>query len=216
VTTKDQVIALVRSVFARNKYPGDAFLVGSHEGCEPEEEVGPFRGKTDWVALDAKFLDAHAGALHFFSEAGLRFFLPAYLIADVRGELKYAETEFCLAHGFSEVATEVTHNGRQFVLRAGKSQFINPRRFGAATFSDYARYRLSVFTREEAGAIVAYLEYKRDSVKGDATTKYIDAALDLFWRKRAKIAPGAAALELYVKDQEDYLDAVRREQEKSG
>jgi hypothetical protein len=29
------------------------------------------------------------------------------------------------------------------------------------TFLDYARHRLSIFTREEAAAIVTYLEYKK-------------------------------------------------------
>ena len=210
MSAKEQVAALIRSAFG-NEYPGDAFLLGSREGSEPAEEVGPFRGKTDWGALDAEFLDAHAGALHFFSEGGLRFFLPAYLVADVQGELKYAEPEFCLTHGFSEVATEVTHGGRKFVLRAGKSELINPRRFGAATFFDYARYRLSIFTREEAGAIVAYLEYKRDSAEGPPATQYIETALDLFWRERTRMAPEATALRSYLKEQEDYLAAVRRQ-----
>ncbi len=31
---------------------------------------------------------------------------------------------------------------------------LNPRRYGAMTFADWARYRLSVFAREEAQAIV--------------------------------------------------------------
>ena len=53
-------------------------------------------------------------------------------------------------------------SGRTFTRRSGRTQFVNPRRFGAMTFCDYARFRLSVFTREEAGAIVAYLEFKRD------------------------------------------------------
>ena len=40
----------------------------------------------------------------------------------------------------------------------GKSAFVNPRRYGAMTWHDHARCLLSVFTREEAQAIVAYLK----------------------------------------------------------
>ncbi len=36
------------------------------------------------------------------------------------------------------------------------------------TWHDHARCQLSVFTREEAGAIVAYLEYKRDADSSQA------------------------------------------------
>lgn len=91
MSDRESVIDLIYAVFAGNPYPGDAFLLGSTEGCEPFEEVGPFQGRQDWQSLEADFLDAHYSALSFFSEAGLRFFLPAYLVADLRGELKTAD-----------------------------------------------------------------------------------------------------------------------------
>jgi hypothetical protein len=47
----------------------------------PFDEVGAFVGQTDWRALEPGFLDDHASALSFFSEAGLRCYLPAYLVA---------------------------------------------------------------------------------------------------------------------------------------
>jgi hypothetical protein len=42
---KKVVIELIRDASDSNVYPGDAFLQGSFEGCEPYEEVGFFRGK---------------------------------------------------------------------------------------------------------------------------------------------------------------------------
>ena len=42
---KEIVIEQIREVFDGNVYPGDAFLQGSFEGCEPYEEAGFFRGK---------------------------------------------------------------------------------------------------------------------------------------------------------------------------
>lgn len=211
---KEEVVAAIHTAFGVNEYPGDLFLLGSREGSEPEDEVGPFRGKTDWRTLDAAFLDMHASALHFFSEAGLRFFLPAYLVVDVGGKLQYAEPGFTLTRGFSDASVRVTHAGREFELRSGKSQFLNPRRFGASTFLDYTRYRMSIFTREEARAIVFYLEYKRDSAEEWTENKHIEAALELFWRDRARMAPEASALRTHMKEQEEYLAAVKREGER--
>ena len=78
-----QVIEQIRQAFRETERPGDAFLQGSQEGCEPGESVAPFMGIVDWSQLDAEILDASYTALSFFSEGGFRYFLPAYLIADV-------------------------------------------------------------------------------------------------------------------------------------
>jgi hypothetical protein len=147
--------------------------------------------------------------LSFFSEAGFRFFLPAYLIADLCGQLRYVQPLFHLTHGFSDTTVEIPTKDRVFVTRIGRSAFINPRRYGAATSYDYARYRLSVFTREEASAIVAYLKYKRDFDEDVVEKAEIDAALGLFWLEREQRAPLAESLTLHVAEQEAYLAAIR-------
>jgi hypothetical protein len=207
---KDEILQKIRDVFGSNQYPGDAFLQRSAEGCEPYDEVGPFKGRTDWKGLESSFLDAHASALSFFSEAGLRFFLPAYLISDVLGELKSADPVIPLTHGFSDVEVKATINGRDFVIRTGKSELLNPGRYGAATFYDYVRYRLSIFTREEARAIVAYLEYKRDVDPRGPNSLRIDAALDGFWRERAANAPAAESLRRHLKEKDEFVTAAKK------
>ena len=210
---KDAVIKRIYAAFRDNEYPGDQYLQGSVEGCEPFEEVGPFQGRVDWQSIEPEFLDARADALSFFSEAGFRFFLPAFLIADVKGLLLRADPVFHLTGGFSEGTVEAPTKERVFQIKFGKSQFVNPRRYGAMTFYDYARYRLSVFTREEARAIVADLNYKRDA--GDAThldREAIDAALNAYWLARAQGAPTAEDLKNYLKEQAEYLAAIMEEQ----
>ncbi|HJQ30042.1 MAG TPA: hypothetical protein VJ827_11925 [Rubrobacter sp.] len=207
---REALIEKIESAFGRSEYPGGPFLQGSFEGCEPYEEVGPFENKEDWRGIEAGFLDGHANALSFFSEAGFRYFLPAYLIADLRGELQTADPLFHLTHGFSGGATEITAGGRTFQIRFGRSAFVNPRRYGAMTSYDHARYRLSVFTREEAGAIVAYLEFKRDSDPDVVARAAIDAALETFWLERARAAPPSENLKQYLAEQEEYLAAVRK------
>lgn len=202
------VITQIREAFAANPYPGDPWLVGSREGCEPEEEVGPFRGRADWQMLTADFLDQHAGALHFFSEAGLRFFLPAFLIADLTEGLVYADPVFTLTHGFHDTTVPMHVGGRTFTIRSGSSAFVNPLRYGAMTFLDHARSRLSIFTREEAAAIVTYLESRIAQDEDNIRTPHIEAALKAFWFDRARSAPTAADLRRHLDEQAAWLKAV--------
>jgi hypothetical protein len=210
---RETVIERIYSAFEGAEYPGEGFLQGSFDGCEPYEEVSPFKSKKDWRGIEADFLDAHADALSFFSEGAFRFFLPAYLIADLHGQLRTADPLFHLTYGFSDTTFEHPTEGRVFVIRQGRSAFVNPRRYGAISFYDYARYRLSVFTREEAGAIVAYLKFRRDFDSDVVDRAGIDAALELFWLEREQTAPLAESLRQHIAEQEEYLAAVRSRME---
>ncbi len=97
---KQQVIEHIRQAFHDTERPDDVFLQGSHEGCEPGESVAPFMGIADWSQLDPLVLDAGYNALSFFSEGGFRYFLPAYLIADLEERLQTADPVFHLTNGF--------------------------------------------------------------------------------------------------------------------
>ena len=205
MSDREAVTSQIREAFADVEYPGDDFLQGSFEGCEPYEVVSPFRGRNDWRTVDAELLDAYSDALSFFSEGGFRFFLPAYLIADLRNQLQTADPVFHLTHGFSDGSVEVPGKTRTFVRRFGKSVLVNPRRYGAMTSYDAARYRLSVITKEEAQAIVAYLRYKRDTDPYAVDNDEIDAALNLYWLDRAANAPSGQSLEQHVKEEAHFV-----------
>ncbi|MFQ5802988.1 MAG: hypothetical protein ACE5JQ_08855 [Candidatus Methylomirabilales bacterium] len=205
MSDRETVMNHIRKAFANVEVPGDDFLQGSFDGCEPYEVVGPFKGRHDWRTVDAEFLDAHYDALNFFSEAGFRFFLPAYLIADLQDKLQTADPVFHLTHGFSDASVEIPTKTGSFVRRIGKSAFVNPRRFGAMTFYDYAQYRLSVFTKEEAQAIVAYLRYKRDADPHMLDNDKIDAALNVFWLDRAANAASAESLKHHVEEETRFV-----------
>lgn len=73
------------------------------------------------------------------------------------------------------------------------------------TWYDYARYRLSVFSKEEAQAIVAYLTYKRDTDPHMLDKGAIDGALNLYWLDRAAIAPSGASLKQHVEEEENFF-----------
>lgn len=193
--TSEQIVDIIDAAFA-SPYPGGAFLVGSSDGCEPQEEAGAFAGITDWRTPTPGFLDGHYTALGFFSEAGLRFFLPAYLVADLRGTLMTADPAFHLVHGFHELVVDTAgSDGAPIHHRSGGRVLLGPRRYGAITWEDASRHRMSVFCREEAAAIVAYLEYRRDNDDLGLDRPRIEGALETFWRDRAASAPTRADLE---------------------
>lgn len=213
VMRKEEVISRIREAFGANAYPGDAFLQGSFDGCEPYDEIGAFVGKTDWGELDSTMLDSHYCALSFFSEGGFRFFLPAYLIADLREELLTADPMFHLWHGFAMVSTEVSVGPQKFRRESGGKALLNPQRYGAITWSDYARHRLSVFTREEAKAIVAYLTYKSDLDTTGLNRAQIDAALKEFWLDRAQNAPTHEVVDAREQEEKRFTAALQRRRE---
>src|SRR2546430_7340434 len=97
------LVASIREAFSSVEYPGDWRLRGSGEGTEPFLLEKEFRGKDDWRKLDAKFIDSapdgFATALGFFSDEAFRFYLPAYLIADLEGHLERTNPVFHLTHG---------------------------------------------------------------------------------------------------------------------
>ena len=205
---KQRVIEHIREAFLETGRPGDAFLQGSHEGCEPGESVAPFIGVTDWAQLDPVVLDASYNALSFFSEGGFRYFLPAYLIADLQDRLQTADPVFHLTNGFFDKVVALPAGPRVYEKTIGKSAFVNPQRYGAMTWHDHARCQLSVFTREEAGAIVAYLEYKRDADSLGLNAEEINAALDSFWRDRVANGPTLQAVRQYSTEETEYLRGI--------
>jgi hypothetical protein len=169
---KEKLKEEIRAAFLHFAYPGDWCLRGSHEGDEPYQVEEEFKGKHDWRTLDAKFLDQApdglASALSFFSDEAFHFYLPAYLIADIDGLLEETDVVFHLTHGLDDSSA-----GMQ----------VNPQRYGERTWRDEARYQFSMFTREEAAAIVGYLIFKRDADPYDRET--IEQALRNYWYGRA-------------------------------
>jgi predicted RNA polymerase sigma factor len=84
---------------------------------------------------------------------------------------------------------------------------------GAMTWSDSARHRLSVFTREEAKAIVAYMTYKSERDSAGLDRARIDAALNEFWFDRAENAPTRAVVEAHVREEERFTLALQPKRE---
>lgn len=168
------LITQISTAFANVIYPGDLDLTSSTYGEEPEALKRVFRGKTDWRTLDAEFLDSApegwGTALSFFSHSAFVFYLPAYLIADVRNGLASVTPEFHLTHGLlPETADEEIAD-----------------LWGGGTIGERAIRRNNQFDTEQAGAIVAYLRWKLEQF--EANFHYEDAdlvyAIERYWLTR--------------------------------
>ena len=172
--TADEIKSQVSTAFGAVERPGNWALRGSNEGSEPYQVEEEFQDKLDWHTVDASFLDrAPAGlasALSFLSDEAFRYFLPAYLSADLDGKLERVDPAFYLCHGLGN---------------ASKTELVNPRRFGARTWWQAATYRFAAFTAEEARAIVSYLCYKAEHDEYEASRDLIKEALENYWQARA-------------------------------
>jgi hypothetical protein len=168
-----EVKALIREAFAAIEYPGDWCLTGSREGFEPALLEAEFKGKTDWRALDAAFIDrapdGFGSALSFFSDEAFHFYLPAYLLADLDGRLRQANPVFALTHGLDE---------------RSRREKINPRRYGERTWLDHARHKFAMFNGGERAAIAAYLACMAEREElTEPEKKSIHEALSGYWTR---------------------------------
>jgi hypothetical protein len=164
------LIAKIEQAFVDVPYPGDEFLTDSTYGEEPAALVEEFRGRDDWRALDAEFLDqapdGWASALSFFSGKALRFYLPAYMIADIRGQLRSSDPAFRLCAFLTPLG------GRRKIAKM----------WGGGTMGERARADFACYDRRQVAAIVAYLWWKLDAVGGHDPT--IEQALENYWLER--------------------------------
>jgi hypothetical protein len=169
----ETVKTLIRSAFADTPYPGDDALVRS-VGDEPDEVVELFRGRDDWRVLSADFVDragaASPSALSFFSAGAFRFYLPAYLIADLNGKLVYTDPLFYLYYGVDE---------------ATRAQPVNLPGAGATTWWQVQQEHFAGFTSQEAAAIVAYLRFRAAGDEPEFSRRSIQEALKNYWLAKA-------------------------------
>lgn len=170
---RDSLKSEIAQAFSNVVYPGDWCLKGGTEGEEPFLLEKEFKGKTDWKVLSPEFLDrapdGYGSALSFFSDEAFRFYLPAYLIADIDGNLYACDVVFYLSSGLAE--------------GPGGSAILNPKRYGDRTWWDYATFRFSVFSREQCRVISEYLKFKMES--SDSDNSAMKKVLENYWSPRA-------------------------------
>jgi len=161
----------IKEAFAGTPSPDS--ICDSHEGDEPDLLESEFSGKPDWRTLDSTLIDlapdGYGSALSFFSASAFRYYLPAFLVADLDGKLERAEPVYHLWHGLDDE----TGNER-----------INPARYGDATWRTYATERFSCFSIVEVQAIAAYLRFK--AREDHFSRPQIQQALNSYWLPRVE------------------------------
>ena len=169
-----QLITKIQAAFADVAYPGDDDLTDSTCGEEPAALIEDFRGKIDWRILDTAFLnqapDGWGSALSFFSASALRFYLPAYLIADIRGELETSDPMIRLCWN-------VTPSGARKRLA---------QMWGGGTLGEHARAEFAQFDARQVSAVVGYLWWKLET--SDGYEPIIEQALENYWLQREEDA----------------------------
>lgn len=171
----DALIEKIEQAFSDLDYPGDDGLTDSTYGEEPAALKSEFQGKTDWQVLDSAFLDqapdGWSSALSFFTDQALRFYLPAYLIADIRGELECVDPAIRLS------ATVTAAADHQRIAKM----------WGGSSVGERARAGFDLLDDTQAAIIVEYLQWKQEISEIDEIS--IQQALDHYWLKRLDQSP---------------------------
>ena len=166
----NELISRIERAFADVAYPGDDDLTDSTYGEEPAALVEEFLEKTDWRQLDDEFIDqapdGWGSALSFFSDNALRFYLPAYMIADIRGHLNTSDPAFRLCASLTPQAEK---------RKIAKI-------WGGGTMGERARAAFDCYDAEKVSVIVDYLWWKLESLGGYDVT--IEQALENYWLER--------------------------------
>jgi len=125
---KNHVIGLVRTAFQRVTL-GEGVGLRQGQGLDDyadAQTLASYRAqdeKRDWSAIPAEDLDRYYSSLSFFDANGMRFHLPAYLVADLECRLRTADILFHLiytAHGaasqFDTLSSAQRDAVREFLL----------------------------------------------------------------------------------------------------
>lgn len=161
---KDKLLEIIKQAFADNEYPGDDNLVDLSYDNEANLVRNHFVGQNDWTKLSPEFLDFE-GALSFFSDKAFRFYLPAFLIADINETLNFNDPAVRLCWPLTPQSENV------------KTAKI----YGDGKISERAKKSFDEFSKEQVGAIVAYLNWKLSRDEFNFTIKQ---ALENYWLQR--------------------------------
>jgi len=154
------------------------------QGDEPAEYAMELRG-LQWRSLHPELLARNYAALSFLSDAGFRYFLPAFLIADLSGDESNADPVFHLTRGVSGPEGRLFDASTLQLVRstlgpAAVGMFKRAaRKFHQIDWRQYSLRRFAAFTQPERLAIIRYLEHQATDEFNAAP---VHRALEGYWR----------------------------------
>lgn len=167
--------------FDATPYPGDNRLCGSDQGDEPAEYALEFRG-LNWRTIHPDFLSYNSASLSFFSDTAFRYFLPAFLIADLLENESNADPIFHLTHGLlSGESLQVEEEPIEAEVLPGELlPLVKNEQTNNFDWYQIAVRKFSYFNLQEREAIVSYLTFRKsDEYLGSEIKK----ALEKYWLK---------------------------------
>ena len=162
-SNKQELIQKINTAFSEVEFPGDENLVNNSYGEEPALVRKHFLGQSNWKNLSPEFIDFD-GALSFFSDEAFRFYIPAFMIADINEQLNFNNPAIRLCWS----VTPQSENKK--IAQA----------FGGGTIGERAEECLKQFSEEERNTIVSYLQWKLVKDENDLT---VAQALKNYWLK---------------------------------
>jgi hypothetical protein len=167
----DAIVEELKAAFPSTREGQFVPMVNSVQGDEPLQVEADFTDKDDWTKLLPEWLDATpdglASALSFLGDEAIRFYIPAYLAADLMGALHRVDPTFTLVHGFDAMS---------------RGQRVWPQK--EETWTGFARARWDGLTQDQATAIVHYLEWRIERDGLDIEHSAVEA-LAAYWYARA-------------------------------
>jgi hypothetical protein len=163
---KEELILKITKAFTENEFPGNDNLVAPSHGEEPDLIRNHFLGQNSWNKLSPEFID-YDEALSFFSDKAFRFYIPAFMIADLNEQLEY-NIPYVRLCSFLSPESE---NKKMAKI------------WGSGTMGERAKECFKHFSDEQVNTIIAYLHWK---LVQDKDNLIIEQALQNYWLKRTK------------------------------
>lgn len=160
---KQELIQKIVTAFSDAEFPGNDNLVNNSYGEEPTLFRVHFFGQNNWNTLSPEFIDFD-GALSFFSDEAFRFFLPAFMIADINEQLNFNNPAVRLCWA----VTPQSENKKIAEV------------YGGGSIGERAKACFNKFSVEERNAVVSYLQWKLVKDENDLT---VAQALKNYWLK---------------------------------
>jgi hypothetical protein len=160
-----KLIEKITAAFAELPFPGNDNLVGPSYGEETMLVKEHFSNHSSRENLTPAFIDFD-GALSFFSNEAFRYYISAFMIADIHEKLDFNNPVIRLCWP----VTPQSENQKIAEVHGG------------GTIGERAKVCFELFTEEQVQAIVAYLNWKLEKDEDDLLIKQ---ALENYWLKRA-------------------------------
>jgi hypothetical protein len=159
MTRLEEVKTRIEEAFADVPYPGDRNIGSDPDYWECAEINEHFRGR-HWREIPRDILQYHQHDLPFFSPAGLRYYLPTYLLAGL--------------DGFVDVPDFTVYD-------------VEPDEEGDTRELWIQRYE--PMTPKQKQAIRMWLEYLRDERPRNIDLAHVQAALEKYWGRDWEVTP---------------------------